>query len=209
MEKRPSFKGAAWDKASAALSTRELSVFGKPLSLFGAGINLTLEADEVELLQAARAPSQIILFPGRVRSGRLIIETQRTDLEQLVKRVIVRQAGKQGVTVENVVLSLESTNPRALGAVIAVTVRKLFITTTLRISGEVTIDETFAARLRNLHCDGEGNFGALGCAMLAPHLIKLEGRSFPLSALARGTNTLRDLRIDIAGEQIALRAEFA
>src|SRR3712207_4396091 len=96
------------------------------------------------------------------------------------------EAGKHGVTVDQVRLSLQLRGERSVDAEVQLRARKLFFSTTVRIGAKLDLDEQLNARLSGLTCNGEGAIGALACGGLQPHLQKLNGRSFSLMALPLG-----------------------
>lgn len=121
----------------------------------------------------------------------------------------MRAAEKQGVNVEDLRLALEVKSPRELSCVVTVTVKKLVLRATLRISGDLSFSDTMEAMPRNLRCEGDGGMANLASAALAPTLAKLEGRNFPLTALPLGNIKLRDLAFAADAERMSVRGEFA
>ena len=117
------------------------------------------------------------------------------------------EAGKHGVAVDNVKLSLSSSGPRSLAAEVRLRGKKLFMSATLRITGAVDLDEELNARISGLDCTGEGAIASVACGFLKPHLDKLNGRVFPLMSLPLGEVRLRDVRVTVA-DKLSVTAEF-
>ncbi len=86
--------------------------------------------------------------------------------------------------------------------------RKMFFATTIELKAKLAVDDDLNATVSGLKCTGDGAIGSLACGFLAPHLQKLEGRSFPLMALSLGEVRLRDVRLS-AGDQLTVSAEFS
>jgi hypothetical protein len=117
------------------------------------------------------------------------------------------EAAKHGVTIDRVQLVLHSNSPRSLAAEVRLRAKKLFISTSLRITGQLDLDEALTAKISGLQCTGDGAIASVACGILTPHLEKLEGREFPLMSLPLAEVRLRDVRI-AAGEKLVISAEF-
>ena len=83
----------------------------------------------------------------------------------------------------------------------------MFLSTSLRITGQVDLDEELNARISGLDCTGEGAMGGIACGVLKPHLEKIDGRQFSLMSLPLGEVRLRDVQI-AAGDKLSITAEF-
>lgn len=190
-----------------AMSVRHFSLAGHPISLGGAGIDLKMDAEGLVLRHDRDAEDNIILSLHRASNGHIAISIPAEDLETLVAEIAKSEAGKQGVVIEDVLLILTSRGPRSLGAELRIQARKLFLRTTIRIAGQLDIDDQLVARLSALSCNGEGAIGTLACGVLTPQLQKLQTRNFPLLALPLGEVKLRDIRLDTI-DGIKVTAEF-
>jgi hypothetical protein len=138
----------------------------------------------------------------------LKISANVSDLEAAITQIAKREAGKHGVTVEEVRLNFRQLGPRALGAEANVRARKMFFTTTIRITGRLEISEQLTAAIGDLSCAGEGGIGSMACAFISPQLAKLNGQSFPVAALMSEGGYLRDVRL-AAAERLSITADFA
>lgn len=194
-------------KTSPALSADELEIAGTDLSVGPAKVDLTLRAQNVELNQATDANGEIVLALQRATAGVVEVGLDKAELERAIAAVAKQEAGKQGVSIDDVKLTLRARGSRSVDGEVQLRGRKLFFSTVIRIAATLDLDDELIARVSGLTCKGDGTVGALACGVLAPHLQKLDGRSFPLMALPLGEVRLRDVRL-AAGERISVTAEF-
>ncbi len=138
----------------------------------------------------------------------LEISADVSDLETAITQIAKREAGKQGVALEELRLNFRQLGPRALEVEGNVRAKKMVFETTVRITGRLEISEQLTATISNLHCTGEGAIGSMACAFISPHLAKLNGQSFPLAALVSKEKPLSDVRLS-SGEKLSITAEFA
>ena len=131
-----------------------------------------------------------------------------SDLEFAIAQLAKREAGKHGVTIESVGLNFRELGPRAIAAEATVPARKIFFATTVRVTGQLEIDEQLTATISNQNCAGEGAIGSVASGFLAPQLAKLNGQRFPLTALVGDKFALRDVHL-AAGERLTVTAQFA
>lgn len=192
---------------SPGLQVTELNLEGARLSLGPAIADLKLTARDVILEQGRDAQNEIVLVLRSAADGQVSIATEKAELEKTIAAVAAIEAGKQGVTIEGVRLMLQERGPRSLSGEVEVKARKLFFSTVIRIAAQLDLDDELNATLSGLACKGDGAIGTLACGVLAPHLQKLDGRSFSLMALPLGDIRLRDVRL-AAGEKITVQAEF-
>jgi hypothetical protein len=180
---------------------------GRPILLQGAKVQLICTAREVRIGQGRDADGNLLLVLQDAAEGSIELSVALLDLEALVLAGAKAQADKQGVTIEDVRIELQSRSEHALDAIVQVRAKKLFLTTTVRVSGSVAIDEQLQARISDLECQGEGTFGTLACGFITPHLERMNGRTFSLMALPLGELKLRDLCI-AAGPELRVTARF-
>jgi hypothetical protein len=199
----PSFTG----KPAPAVTIDSLIVNGSRLSVGPASIDFALTAQGVILHHVADREGHVVLLLHRATEGAVEISASLADLEALIGEVAKTEAGKHGVTIDGVQLSLRSKSPGSLAAEVRLRAKKLFISTSLRVTGRLDLDEELNARISGLDCAGEGAIAGVACGVLKPHLQKLEGREFPLMSLPLGEVRLRDVRIGL-GDKLSITAEF-
>jgi len=137
----------------------------------------------------------------------LSISAAPADIEALIRDVASREAAKQGVTIDSVQLSLQQCDAHALAAEVQLRARKLFLAATIRITAQFDLDEQLNARISGARCTGDGAIATLACGFLAPHLQKIDGRTFPLISLPLGEVPLRDVQMSV-GDRLTVTAQF-
>ena len=187
------------------LQVAHLEISGRPILVQGAKVQLSCTARDVRLGQGRDKEGNVLLLLQDVAEGRVEVAVALADLEALV--LAGAEAGRQGVTVENVRIELRARSERTLDAIVRVRAKRLFLSAAVRISGSVAIDEQLNARLSGLECAGEGTLGTLACGFIAPHLERFNGREFALMALPLGEVKLRDVQI-AAGRELGVTAQF-
>ncbi|HVF73185.1 MAG TPA: hypothetical protein VM940_16405 [Chthoniobacterales bacterium] len=204
---RPPEMPAVSGPATPALTVDIFRATGSRLAVGPAAVDFVLEATAVDLRRAPDRAGNIVLLLHDAGHGRIGISSSTADLEALIAEVAAAEAGKHGVAVDNVQLSLASSGPRSLAAEVRLRGKKLFMSAALRITGRVDLDEQLNARISGLDCTGDGAIASVACGFLKPQLQQLDGRVFPLMSLPMGNVRLRDVQI-AAGERLSVSAEF-
>ncbi len=194
-------------KTAPALQVDTFSARGSAMSVGPAAIDFSLEAQHLDLHRGYDADGNVVLILHRAAEGRIEISASPSDIEALIGEVARTEAGKHGVAIDRVQLSLRSNSPRSLAAEIRLRAKKLFVSTSLRITGQLDLDEELNAKVSGLDCIGEGAIAGIACGILKPHLQKIDGREFSLLSLPLGEVRLRDVRI-AAGDKLSIAAEF-
>lgn len=190
-----------------ALTVEKFSLSGSGVLIGPASVNLVLDARGVDVDRDLDTEGEILLSLERAANGQVKVSTATSDLEALIGEVAKREAGKHGVAIEDVRLTLRQLGPRALEIEVNLRARKMIFTASVRIAGRVEIDAELNVTAANLQCRGEGAIGSLACGLLSPHLDKLEGRSFALMALSLGEVRLRDIRLSV-DDEVSATAQF-
>jgi hypothetical protein len=195
-------------QGAPALRVDELHIGGSGLMIGPASADLVLRAREVGLNQALDQNGEVVLLLQNAADGSVEITTSKPDIERAIGAVAKHEAGKHGVNIDQVQLTVRQRGERSVDAEVQLRGRKLFFSTTLRIGASLDVDEELNAKISRLTCHGDGAIGALACGALAPHLEKLNGRTFALMGLPLGEIRLRDVRLS-AGEKLSVSAEFS
>ncbi len=191
-----------------ALQVEDLRVEGSRLSLGPAIAGLRLQARDVRLEQARDDQDEITLTRAERGGGR-----SGNHSRQIRAGESHRGRGQLGSRQTRRHDRRRQARPCANAARAARAARcrsrrsKLFFSTVIRITADLDLDEELNATISGLNCKGDGAIGALACGFLAPHLEKLDRRTFPLLALPLGEIRLRDVRLS-AADKIVVRAEF-
>jgi hypothetical protein len=194
-------------ESTPALSLESLEIRGSGVNLGPGSLDLKLAARDVRLGQARDAADQVVLVLRSAADGEVEISAAKDALEDAIAQVAKEEAGKHGVTIDQVRLTVLQRGARGLDADVQLRARKLFFTTVIRVSAKLDLGEQLNASLSAVRCTGEGAIGSLACGFLAPHLQKVDGRTISLMALPLGDIRLRDVRIS-ANERLTVRAEF-
>jgi hypothetical protein len=195
------------DKTSPALKVDQLALTASPLSLGPVAIHLSLSAREVQLGQGKDSNDQIVLTLEGAAEGQIEISLTQSDLETLIAELAQNQASKQGVTIEGVQLKLHQKNPHSLAAEVRLRARKLFLSASIQVTGQLDLDDQLNLKISNLNCTGDGGMATVACGVLKPYLQKIDGREFPLMSLPLGEIRLRDVRLSV-GDKLCVTAEF-
>lgn len=190
-----------------ALTVDSFRASGRGMSVGPAAIDFLLEAQDLALNRAPDREGDIVLVPHKAGRGRIEVSVSPSDVEALIAEVAKSEAGKHGVTIDSVQLSLRSNNPRSLAAEVRLRAKKLFLSASIRITGQVDLDDALSAKVSGLDCTGDGALAGIACGVLKPQLQKLNGREFPLMSLPLGEIRLRDVRI-AAGDKLSVTAEL-
>lgn len=191
----------------AALSAKEFALQGTDVALGPVAVDLHLVARDIRLDQARDAEQGIVLLLQSAAAGHVKIAADKADLEKAIAVAASHEAGRHGVTIEDVKLDLRPRGPRSLEGEVQLKAKKLFFNTVIRVAARLDLDVELNATISGLACRGDGAIGTLACGVLAPHLQKLDGRSFSLLALPLGEIRLRDVRLSVA-DKIEVQAEF-
>lgn len=191
-----------------ACEAAQLSVSARRMQIEGAPLNLQLQARDIVFHEGRDADGDVVMLVHNLRSGHVHVSAAQLDLEKAIGEVAQREARKQGITIEQTRVTFRARGPRSLSADVSFAARKFLFRAKIDISGQMQIDEGFRAKLLNLKCRGDGTLGSLACAVLEPHLRKLEGRSFSLMSLPLGDIRLSDVRIAVA-DSVEITADFS
>jgi hypothetical protein len=194
-------------KTLPALKVDRLVVSASPLSLGPIAIDLSLSAQGVRLGQGKDSNDEIVLTLESAADGQIEISLAQADLERLIAELARNQASKQGITIEGVQLKLHQKNPHSLAAEVRLRARKLFLSASIQVTGQLDLDDYLNLKISGLNCTGEGGIASLACGILKPYLQKVEGREFPLMSLPLGEIRLREVRITL-DDKLSIRAKF-
>ncbi len=190
-----------------AVTLAALHICGSGVTAGPAMLDLELRARDVRLSQARDAKDELVLVLQSAAEGNVEISAEKDGIERAIAEVAKAEASKHGVTIDQVQLAVRSRGSRGVDGEVRLRARKLFFTTIIRIAAKLDLDEQLNASVSEVRCTGDGAIGSLACGFLAPHLQKVNGRSFSLMALPLGDVRLRDIRLS-ADERLRVEAQF-
>ncbi|HEV2839826.1 MAG TPA: hypothetical protein VGW39_00735 [Chthoniobacterales bacterium] len=194
-------------KTSPAFQVGQLAVRGSALSIGPATVDLALSARAVRLGQGKDSNDEIVLSLHDAAEGKIEISTSLADLEEVIAEIAKSEAGKHGVTIGDVQLAARATSPRSLEVAVRLRAKKLFLSASIQIAGQLDLDSELNAKISGLKCKGDGAIAAIACGVLDPHLQRLDGREFSLMSLPLGEIRLRDVRLGVS-DKLSVTAEF-
>jgi hypothetical protein len=194
-------------KTSPALEIDQLTLSASPLSLGSAAVNLSFSARQVQLGQGKDSNDQIVLSLESATEGNMEISMRQADLEELITKLAQDQARKQGITIDGVQLKLRQRSPHSLAAEAHLRARKLFLSASIRVIGQLDLDDQLNLKISDLKCTGDGGMATLACGILTPYLEKIDGREFSLISLPLKGISLHDVRLAV-GEKLCVTAAF-
>jgi hypothetical protein len=195
------------DKISTALQVDRLSLSALALSVGPATIDLSLTARTVNFAEGRDSDEQVVLSLENAADGKMELSIAQTDLEALIAKLAQNQASKQGITIDGVQLKLRQESAHSLAAEVHLRARKLFLSASIRVTGQLDLDDQLNLRISDLNCTGDGGTATLACGILKPYFQKIDGREFPLMSLPLGEIRLRDVRLTVGGK-LFVTAEF-
>lgn len=192
---------------SPAVEIDQLTLSASPLFLGPVSLNLAISATEVQLGQGKDSNGQIVLSLQSADEGKIKISMRQSDLRALVTKLARSQASKQGITIDSMNLELRQESPHSLAVDVRLRARKLFLGASLRVTGQLDLDDQLNLNISGLKCTGDGGIATMACGILQPYLEKFDGREFPLLSLPLGTIRLSDVRLAV-GDDLTITAEF-
>ena len=191
---------------AAPVVAERLEIVGAPLDFEGTPMEVRVEA-EGAALRFGGQPSDGALVLADADGGSVSLAVGHADLEALLHRLATTAAEKQGVEIKKTKLELTARGPRALSFRCEVTAKMFVMSADLSLSGNLDVDEQLNARFSGLTLGGDAMIAKLAAGFVRPQLDKLEGRVFPLLALAPGGLKLHDVEIAVR-DGLEVRAKF-
>jgi hypothetical protein len=189
----------AFEVAMVRLSGRNISVCGVPL-------DIRMQAHDVALSKGANANGEVVLLLQKVRHGQLAISVGQLELEKALAAIAAREAARRGIVLDQMHLAIRACGPRSLAADVHVQARKFLLHARVDISGQIDIDENFAAKVL-VKCKSDGSIGPLVCNVLNPIFERLNDKSFSFRSLPLGEIRIHDLRLAVA-DSVDLTIDF-
>lgn len=189
---------------------QELKIRATPMRLPESQIDFHFEARNVALdydrNAAEKRPILVVTF---AESGRITASMSISHFELLALALARKAASKQDVTIDDIAITLSSRGSRDIAFKAVITARKAIFSVKIQTVGRIHLDNRLTAHISDLDCSGEGLVNAGAAELLKPHLLKINGKSFPLSALPLDNLRVHDVAIHALNGPIRIEAEFS
>jgi hypothetical protein len=175
----------------------KLDLSAQPIHYEKAKLNLKLNATGLKFDFDKDKKGNPLLVLTDAKTGKVDAKISKNDIEYLVRQAATHAAKQQGITLQDLDLNLKSAGPRSVAADVKVKARKLLMTGTIHIAGQLDIDDQLNATISNLSATGEGIVGSAAAAILQKKIQPLNGTTVPLMTFSLGDISLRDLKLDL------------
>lgn len=203
----PPPKPAPTGKRHEGISVKDLQIVGKPIQYEQNQLNLSLTARDVSFDFARDKKGHPLLVLTDAAEGHVEAKISKADIESLLLTLANDLAKQQGMKIQDLQLELTSEGKRSVAADVLITAKKMMVSGTIRITGQLDVDDELVATISNLQASGEGMVGNLVSGIVQNKLKPHEGTQIPLMAFSLGDIALRDLRISVKN-QVQVSADF-
>jgi hypothetical protein len=204
---QPPPKPVPQESREPGITIGQLQVLGHPIRYQQSRLDLDVAARNVRTEFSHDSTGRALILLADASDGHVETQIGKADLQSAMRAAATEAAKPQGVTIQDLQVSLASDGVRSLAGEVRVKAKKMMMSGVVVVRGKVEIDQDMIATLSNLTCTGEGMIGGMAAAMVNSKLRLYEGKRVPLMAFALGDVTLRGLRIT-TDDPIAVRAEF-
>jgi hypothetical protein len=189
------------------VTVEKLTVSGHPIRYGRARLDLDITAKSLRFDFDRDQADHPLLVLAAAHEGNVAAKIDRADIQSLLLEAATALAGQQGVTIQDLQLKLTSEGPRDIAANVRVKAKKMMMSGVIQITGRLTIDDEFNARVSGLKCVGEGFVGGAAATFLQKKLAPIDGTKIPLMAFSLGDVTLRDVKISLV-DSLQVNAAF-
>jgi hypothetical protein len=194
-------------KRTPGITLAALDVAGHPILYEKSKADLELKAKSLTFDFAHDAKGNALLVLTDAKDGHVNVKISKDDLRAALLAAASAAAKSQGVTIQDLDVTLESDGPRALAAEVRVKAKKMIMSGEVTIRGRADISDDLVATLSNLSCTGQGMIGGMAAGFLQGKLKSYDGKKIPLMTFSLGDVTLQDLKVTTK-PQIQLSATF-
>ena len=167
--------------------------------------SMSLGIDDAVFAFGRDATGEVVLVLERCGAGVLDVAIRRSEVEKAVLALASGAAEEQGAEVRGVSVRWEQDGPHALSLRADVRAKAMFIETSVKASGRVTVSDALAVTVSGLACSGDGMMGNLAATFLRKEIPKYEGRSISLAGAAGGLR-LKDVTVRCEPDVLHVRA---
>ncbi len=183
-----------------------LRIRANPLRSHGVEGEFMLSAANVTIGFCGVDENQIGVAIESADDGSVSLRMSKRNLEAAVLKAAQAGAASSGVAIQKVDITLVSIGPCALDVSLNITAKK-FVTTVIRVTGRLTIDDNLNAVATDLNADGDGMVGSIAVGFIRPQLLKIQGKPVSLTQLSLGGVRLRDIAVT-TDDGLTLDAKF-
>ena len=185
----------------------KLDLSAQPIHYEKAKLNLKVNATGLKFDFDKDKKGNPLLVLTDAKTGKVDAKISKADIEYLVTEAATLAAKQQGITIQDLDLDLKSAGPRSVAADVKVKAKKLMMTGTIRLTGQIDIDDDLNATISNLNASGEGIVGAAAAGIVQKKIQPFNGTTIPLMTFSLGDLSLRDLKIDLT-KDLHITASF-
>ena len=175
----------------------KLDLSAQPIHYEKAKLNLKLNATGLKFDFDKDKKGNAVLVLTDAKTGKVDARISKQDIEYLATEAATLAAKQQGITIQDLDLDLESSGPRSVRAEVRVKAKKLMMSGTIRITGQLEIDDELNATVSDLEATGEGIVGSAAAGIVQKKIKSFNGTTIPLMTFSLGDVALRDLKIDV------------
>lgn len=194
-------------KRLPGVTVDQLQVAGHPIIYEQSRADLEVKARGLVFDYAHDQQGNAMLVLTQATDGHVDVKVGKSDIQSMLTALASAAAKQQGVTIQDLQVSLESGGPRSIAADVTIKAKKLVMSGTVHVQGKADVDDDMVATLSDLSCTGEGMIGTMAAAFLQGKLKGYNGTRFPLMAFSLGDVALRDLKISTKGA-VHVTADF-
>jgi hypothetical protein len=194
-------------ETKSACEAAIVTLSGRSVIVFGAPVDLHLEARDVVFHSGRDENGEALLLVHSVRTGQAVISAAQFDLENAIRGIAQQEGQKHGISIEETHVSLRARGERSLAADIRVRARKFLLRANIDLTAQIDIETDFSVKLSNLKCRGDGMLGSIACDILGRLLQKADGKNFSIMPLLYGEVGLHDIRVAV-GDTVEITADF-
>jgi hypothetical protein len=194
-------------KAEPGPSIRCLTIAATPLKFESVPVVFDLRANDARCGFARDSQHNASVQILQAKSGAVVLETKRSDLESFLEKLAAETLAKHGAEVKSTRLEFTNHGPRTLEFQARVKAKVFVMNAEIVVSGQLSVDDRLNLRAQQLTADGNGMIANVATGYLRPRFAEMEKRVFPLASFSLAEVQLRDVQVR-GGETLRLEARF-
>jgi hypothetical protein len=205
---RPSLPSGSVSRVLHSYYIRQFGVIAKPFGTPDRPMLVDSQATNVQLdiVETSDGHTALRLAAG---NGRAHASLEKSVLRAVLFDEASKAAGAQGVSIKEIVPAFSNSGPRSLATDVVVKAKKGFLpTATIRITGQLSVDQNLVGKIHNLAVKGDGIGGGVAAGFIRPKLNQLEGKTHSLLALPLDAVRISDVRIHDSADNLEIDVDF-